>query len=118
MKVMVFGSNRQGFHGAGAALFAFRERGAILGQKEGLQGNSYAIPTKELRKNKPPVTLAEVKEGVDRFLRFARKHPEMTFELTPIGCGLAGFHPWEIAPLFADAPSNVEIPEVFREYLQ
>ena len=44
--VFVFGSNLAGRHGAGAALFAIRHRGAIYGRGEGLQGNSYAIPTK------------------------------------------------------------------------
>ena len=45
--IFVFGSNLAGRHGAGAALCALREHGAIYGQGVGLQGNSYAIPTKD-----------------------------------------------------------------------
>ncbi len=117
MKIMVFGSNIDGIHGAGAARYALLHRGAVWGQAEGLQGNSWAIPTKSLRKNALPFTVKQVARGVRKFLRFAEDHPEMIFELTPIGCGLAGFTPAQIAPLFADVPANVELPEVFLEYL-
>ena len=109
-RIFVFGSNREGRHGMGAALCALRERGAVYGQPEGLQGRSYAIVTKELRRGWPVVRHQEVKEGVSRFLAFAREHPEMTFQMTRIGCGLAGFEDREIAPLFANAPGNVCLP--------
>ena len=46
--IMVFGSNPEGRHGAGAASIALSRFGAIYGQGEGLQGNSYALPTKDL----------------------------------------------------------------------
>lgn len=108
--IFVFGSNREGRHGAGAALCALREHGACYGHPEGLQGNSYAIVTKELRRGWPRVTFQEVKDGVFRFLAFAREHPELKFQMTRIGCGLAGFEDHEIAPLFANAPENVYLP--------
>ncbi len=113
-EIFVFGSNRQGRHGKGAALEARVKWGAHYGQAEGLQGNSYAIITKELRYGYPIVTLDEVKKGVDRFKAFAINNPEMKFLVTPIGCGLAGFPPEQIAWLFKDSPGNVELPEIFK----
>ena len=96
--IFVFGSNRQGGRGAGAALHALRHCGAIPGMAEGLQGDSYAIVTKELRIDCEPVDLDEIKGGVNRFLNFAKQHPEWQFQVTPIGCGLAGFTADQIAP--------------------
>lgn len=112
-QIFVFGSNREGRHGKGAALFARKHKGAIYGQAEGLQGDSYAIITKELRADMPPVTIEEVKKGVDEFIKFAWRHSDWDFELTPIGCGLAGFKARDIAPLFDKAPSNVILPTIF-----
>jgi hypothetical protein len=114
MKIFVFGSNRQGRHGKGAALHAMREHEAKYGQPSGLQGSSYAIVTKELRSHFPPVTIDEIRIGAMEFLEFAERHPEWDFEVTPIGCGLAGFRPEQIAPLFAKAPQNVKLPSVFQ----
>jgi hypothetical protein len=108
--IFVFGSNREGRHGKGAALAAQSYHGAIYGQAEGLQGNSYAIITKELRKDHPSVTIGEVAKGVVIFKRFAEEHPDWKFEVTRIGCGLAGFEEEEIAPLFINSPSNVYLP--------
>lgn len=111
--IFVFGSNRQGKHGAGAAKEAKQKYGAIYGRAEGRQGNSYAIVTKELRKDFPPVTLDEIRWGVIRFLGYARKHPEEKFEVTAIGTGLAGFKASQIAPFFSGAPDNVRLPKEF-----
>lgn len=117
-RIFVFGSNREGRHGAGAALDALRRHGAVYGQPEGLQGRSYAIVTKELRRGWPKVELPEVKDGILHFLAFARQHPEMRFEMTRIGCGLAGFVDEEIAPMFVNAPSNVILPRVWGDILK
>jgi hypothetical protein len=114
--VFVFGSNRAGFHSLGAALHARKYCGAIYGQAEGRQGNSYAIITKELRRNYPPVTLEEVKQGVERFLDYAVDNQDVTFIVTPIGTGLAGFSHSQIAPLFEGAPLNCALPEVWNKY--
>lgn len=116
--IFVFGSNREGRHGKGAALEARLNWGAAYWQPEGLQGNSYAIVTKELRRGKdfPPVTLEEVAEGVARFLKFAQGKPSWRFLVTPIGCGLAGFSPEQIGPLFRDAPGWVHLPVEFQGY--
>lgn len=108
----VFGSNRAGRHGKGAALWARQHRGAIYGVGEGLQGNSYAIPTKDERLRTLP--LDQIAAHVETFLDFARRNPQMRFQLTPIGCGLAGYRHEQIAPMFRDAPENVEKPMEFQ----
>lgn len=113
MKIFVFGSNLAGRHGKGAALHALRHHGAIYGVGEGLQGRSYAIPTKDERLR--TMSLDRIARRVETFKTFAAIHPWMTFQLTPIGCGLAGYTPADIAPMFRDAPPNVELPdELFK----
>lgn len=111
-EIFVFGSNRAGRHGAGAALFAKLHRGAVYRQGEGRQGDSYAIPTKD--ENLHPLALSEIALHVRWFIAYAERHPELQFELTPIGCGLAGFTPEAIGPLFKSAPGNVILPPEFR----
>ena len=83
--VFVFGSNEAGRHGAGAALWAMRNAGAKYGQGEGLQGNSYGIPTKDY--NMAVLPLDVVRNYIRRFFVFAKENPELTFYLTPVGTG-------------------------------
>lgn len=109
--IFVFGSNLAGRHGAGAALFARKNRGAVYGQARGLQGQSYAIPT--LDENLKQRDLSSIAADVKDFLAFAVMHPKMRFQVTPIGCGLAGFKPKQIAPMFDYAPENCELPVEF-----
>jgi hypothetical protein len=108
-EIFVFGSNLAGFHGGGAAELAM-EWGAIWGQGVGLQGQTYAIPTMFN-------TAEEIKPYVDEFLTFAKAHPELKFLVTEIGCGIAGFTPKDIAPLFKRAIDedieNVYLPQSF-----
>ena len=113
--IFVFGSNQGGRHGAGAALCAKQSYGAIYGQGEGLQGHSYAIPTKDANLNTLP--LFEIEKGVERFLIFARENPNTQFVLTAIGTGLAGYEPKSIAPMFEYASANVVMPEKFQPIL-
>ena len=110
--VLVFGSNLAGHHGKGAALWARQHRGAIYGQGTGLQGNSYAIPSKDAQLRTLP--LAVIARYIDTFLAFARSRPDLTFQLTPIGCGLAGYRREQIEPMFASAPTNVLWPTEWR----
>ena len=93
-EIFVFGSNLEGKHGGGAALLAYRKWGAVWGQGAGLQGQTYGIPT-------------------------TKAHPEYIFLVTEIGCGIAGFKPAEIAPLFQDAipVGNIYLPERFWQIL-
>ncbi len=104
-EIFVFGSNLLGMHAGGAARAAYHKFGAIMGQGVGLQGQSYAIPTMQ-------GGVETIRPYVDDFIDFARQHPELTFLVTRIGCGIAGFRDEEIAPLFAEAHqlSNVVLP--------
>ncbi|MDR1517187.1 MAG: hypothetical protein LBS52_03665 [Dysgonamonadaceae bacterium] len=109
-EIFVFGSNLNGFHGGGAARLALKW-GAVWGQGIGLQGQTYAIPTMQ-------GGVETIKPHVDEFIAFARSHPELKFLVTEIGCGIAGFTPDEIAPLFRAAidedAANIYLPESFH----
>jgi hypothetical protein len=113
--IFVFGSNLAGRHGKGAALSAVREHGAIYGRGIGLQGRSYAIPTKDYQLKTLP--LDSINRHVQAFIEFASKRPDMVFNVTRIGCGLAGYKDWQIAPMFRDAPDNCNLPEGWRQDL-
>ena len=112
-EIFVFGSNLEGAHGGGAALLAYRKWGAIWGQGTGLQGQTYGIPTMH---GGPE----DIRPYVDEFIRFAIAHPELTFLVTEIGCGIAGFKPKDIAPLFEKAipVSNIHLPARFWQVLE
>ena len=107
-EIFVFGSNLQGMHGGGAARLAHEKFGAIWGQGVGLQGQSYGIPTMH-------GGVDAIKPYVDEFIEFAKSHPELTFFVTRIGCGIAGFRDEEIAPLFKECIEidNVILPRSF-----
>ncbi len=104
-EIFVFGSNLSGMHGGGAAYVAYRKFGAIMGQGVGLQGQSYAIPTMQ-------GGVETIRPYVDEFIEFAKNHPELTFLVTRIGCGIAGFTDDEISPLFKQAHNidNIVLP--------
>lgn len=108
-RIFVFGSNLAGRHGKGAALWARRNFGAIYGRGIGIQGDSYAIPTKD--ENLRTLPLSTIQGYVNLFLDFARNNPGFTFWVTPIGCGLAGYKPHQINPLFTNVPPNCILPE-------
>lgn len=114
-EIFVFGSNLAGRHGAGAAKYARESHGAVYGVGFGLTGTSFAIPTKD--RDIRTLPLAEIARYVDMFKRFATNFPDLTFRLTPIGCGLAGYKPAQIAPMFYDAPPNVIMPPEFAAVL-
>ena len=107
-EIFVFGSNLQGAHGGGAAWLAYDKFGAVWGQGVGLQGQSYGIPTMQ-------GGVETIEPYVTEFIRFAKAHPELIFLVTRIGCGIAGFTPKQIAPLFYDAleVENILLPEDF-----
>lgn len=108
-EVFVFGSNASGAHGGGAALFAYERFGAVWGQSEGLQGQSYGIDTMS--------GLEVLREQAERFIDFASRQPGLRFLVTEVGCGIAGYTPEQVAGFFADAPDNVVLPESFRAVL-
>lgn len=111
-EVFVFGSNLNGWHGGGAARAALLHFGAEWGKGKGPQGRSYAIPTMQ-------GGVETIAPYVERFIRYARRHPERIFLVTPIGCGIAGFSPSEIAPLFREAVDveNIHLPQAFWDCL-
>lgn len=104
-EIFVFGSNSAGNHAGGAARQAARDFGAVMGEPRGLQGRSYAIVSMD--------GLQILASETRQFLEFARAHPELTFLVTEIGCGIAGHTPCQVAPFFTGAPSNVELPRSF-----
>lgn len=107
-EVFVFGSNLAGAHGGGAARLAYRQFGAVWGKGVGLQGQTYAIPTMQ-------GGVETIRPYVEEFVQFARGHAELTFFVTRIGCGIAGFKDEEIAPLFKTAMGvpNIILPKEF-----
>ncbi len=109
-EIFVFGSNAMGYHNGGAACAAMKKFGAVYGQGDGLQGQSYAISTME--------GLVNTARNINRFIDFAANNQDLKFFVTPIGCGIAGFTPLQIAPLFRRALvlPNVYLPKVFWEY--
>ena len=104
-EIFVFGSNLKGMHGGGAAYIAYRKFGAIMGQGVGLQGQSYAIPTMQ-------GGVETIRPYVDEFIAFAKENKNLTFLVTRIGCGIAGFTDDEISPLFEKAHhvENIVLP--------
>lgn len=108
--VFVFGSNESGVHGAGAAAYARKHYGAVLGVGEGPTGNSYALPTKGLAPTLPTRSLSDVQDSVANFISYALANPQLTFRVTAVGCSLAGFTNRQIAPLFETAPDNCLMP--------
>lgn len=114
-RIFVFGSNLAGAHGAGAAKFAVDYRGARMGRGVGPQGQSFALPTKD--ENIESLSLDEIGAFAVYFMIYAAKHKELRFQLTAVGCGLAGFTVDQIAPLFICAPSNVDWPPEWESWV-
>lgn len=112
-EIFVFGSNLQGAHIAGAANVANKKFGAQWGVGVGHTGQCYAIPTMH-------GGVEAIKPYVDDFIDYAQQHPELTFLVTRIGCGIAGFKDEEMAPLFARAldAENIVLPRSFVTALQ
>jgi len=113
--VFVFGSNLAGIHGAGAARHAWERHGAIWGEGIGQFGKSYAIPTKD--EKILSMRLDEIQEYVNDFKEYALRHHELQFQVTQIGCGLAGFTANQIAPMFVGSPMNCQFDTDWREHI-
>lgn len=115
-QIFVFGSNTLGYHTGGASRTARKKFGAVWGQPEGLQGQSYAIPVdfgKGIRND------VDVKAAVERFISFAKEHTELFFLVTRVGCGTGGYHDDEMAQFFKDALNirNISLPRSFVDAL-
>lgn len=112
-EIFVFGSNLSGVHGKGAAKQAL-QWGAKIGIEVGMVGSTYAIPTKDVNVRKT-LSRKVIERYVDEFIEFAKDHPNLTFLVTEIGCGLAGLTPEVVAPMFKNAVDldNVKLPKRF-----
>lgn len=115
-QIFVFGSNKAGRHGAGAAKAAKLHFGAEYGNGYGLQGQSYAIPTKDSRIKTLP--LEDIRHYIDEFKNFAKDNPHITFFVTRVGCGLAGYDDSDIAPMFVGSPNNCSFASQWKTYLK
>lgn len=131
--IFVFGSNTGGIHGSGAARTAYKKHGARYGIGVGLCGDSYAIPTKGINTAKfinvvtgdlfynPTVgdslPIAAVQSYVQAFIQFATDRPDLTFKVTRIGCGLAGFDDADIAPMFVGGQDNILYDTEWKDFL-
>ncbi len=112
--IFVFGSNTAGIHGASAAKYAMLHHHAVYGIGKGIQGGSYAIPTKNKKIRTLPLT--EIKKHVDDFLQYVDEHPQIHFFVTAVGTGLAGYKHSEIAPMFKGA-KRCWFPKSWEKYL-
>jgi len=116
-EVLVFSSNIEGRHGKGLALLALQKAGAKYGRARGLQGQSYAIVTKDLRLGERSISLEEIKIDVLKFYEFATENSNLKFYVGKIGCSLAGYTVEEMASVFRSIevrrPNNVILPVEF-----
>lgn len=108
-EVFVFGSNLKGQHLGGAAWVALGKFGAKIGVGEGLIGQAYAFPT--LDENMQKRTKIALQGSVIWFRKTAQSLPALTFYLTKVGCGIAGYSENSMKKLFEDVPPNVIKPE-------
>jgi len=113
--VFVFGSNEAGRHGGGAALYAYQRKGARYGKGYGHYGESFALPTKDHGIKTLP--LERIQRYVTGFLVYAEGNPNITFQVTQVGCGLAGYSPADIAPMFVNAPLNCQFDTAWQPFL-
>jgi hypothetical protein len=115
-EIFCFGSNLAGRHGLGAAKWAHDRYDAVYGVGRGRTGFAYAIPTKDEKIKTLP--LSRIEPFVKEFIQYTIEHPELTFILTRIGCGLAGYTDKEMAPLFKGISNNVKVPVEWEFYLK
>ena len=109
-EVFVFGSNEQGHHNGGAAYVAYKKFGAQMGVPFGPQGQSFAIPTVG-----STIGPHEIELGFHRLVEYAQAHPELTFLVTALGCGSAGYDPAFISQYLEEGinVANIHYPLVF-----
>jgi hypothetical protein len=113
-EIFVYGANEAGIHGSGAANQALKWGGKM--RQYGFSCKTYGIPTKD--RDIETLPLAHISIHIIHFIDFATKRPELTFLVTEIGCGLAGYEPKQIAPMFRVTPGNVHLPPSFVKILK
>lgn len=120
-EIFVFGSNTEGMHIGGAARQAYDQFGAEMGVSEGMTGQCYAIPTMSLEPSLGRnAFLNKIGKAVRMFETHVRNNPDLDFLITEIGCGIAGYQPQEIAPLFRSMKDldNVFFSEEFYNIIE
>lgn len=113
--VLVFGSNLSGRHGNGPARHALEFHGAKMGVGQGIQGNSWAFPTKDAVLKTLP--LSRIEEEAHHLIHYAKFAPNYHFQVTRVGCGLAGYTDEQVAPFFINAPENIHLPGRWQSIL-
>lgn len=125
-EIFVFGSNTQGRHGKGAALIAKDYFGAEYGNPRGLQGQSYAICTKDLTKRfHPSVKAEDIKSEIFNLYNFAQVNQHLTFYIVYKGNGtnLNAYSSQDMADMFSSwshvggIPKNIVFEEEFAKLL-
>ncbi|WP_173911871.1 hypothetical protein [Acinetobacter sp. Marseille-Q1618] len=115
-QILVFGCHELGKHYSGYTQTALHHFGAVLGQGEGRQGQSYGIPT--IAENGQVLDLNAIENYIENFKKYAVQHAHLQFMMTEIGCGFAKYHVDQIAPLFLNAPKNIHFPFSFMPFLE
>lgn len=117
--IFVFGSNEKGIHGGGAARYARDNHGAVMGQGFGPMGNSFGIPTCSKPTSEPgfEIPYQKLSYYIECFIAYARRNPNETFQVTKVGCGLAGWRDDMVAPLFSNAPANCQFDTDWKPWL-
>ena len=115
--VFVFGSNPEGRHGAGAAKIAVTQFGAKYGIGEGLVGDSYALPTKDLRvkenKGLRSISKEEIINNISNLYKTAKQNPNKKFAIAYTNVeqsSLNGYTGIEMSDMFKEAgliPNNI-----------
>lgn len=115
-EIFVFGSNLAGIHGAGAAKVAIDKFGAVWGQGRGLNGQSYAIATKD--ENFWTRNIDLIRRDIEIFVTYTSisSHAHTRWFVTRVGCGLAGLKDEVIAPMFKGAV-NCSFAKQWEQYL-
>lgn len=114
--IFVFGSNLAGTHQGGAAKIALQHFGAVKGAGRGWAGQSYAIPT--MNEHLQQMPLSQIEHYIDDFKIYTKNHPQNTYFITAVGCGVAGYKVEEIAPMFKGISKNVIFPASFRPFVE
>jgi hypothetical protein len=105
-EIFIFGSNSEGQHYGGAARVAHDMFFAEWGVGRGLTGLCYALPTlyHPTTTSEPGAMLKLSLEELDLEFEYLfdciNRHPDYTFYLTKVGCGIAGFSIEEIKEIF------------------
>jgi hypothetical protein len=120
--IFVFGSNPEGRHGAGSAKVAKEKFGAVYGIGVGLQGHSYALPTKDLRiPGTRSISEADIIKNIADLYKIARSMPEKNFKVAyrtkANEKSLNGYTGHEMLAMFTiyPVPNNIYFSEEWHE---